>query len=153
MVAWELARRLVQYGHDATFLVPHHRTGTPNEEWVDGIHILRYSGAGKAFQFVRQGREACARLWSRGAYDIVHTHFAYAALGPLQAVPAFVPRVRTFHGPWDEEGWSDDTALGASRSLPRLLKARLKKALRFHVERDSLRGSRKVVTLSDFFWH
>ncbi len=150
MVAWELARRLVQLGHEVTFLVPHHRADTPDEEWVDGLQIVRYPGAGKALQFVRQGREACARLWVQRPYDVVHTHFAYAALGPLQAVPASVPRLRTFHGPWDQEGWSDDTA-SASHNLPRLLKASLKKLLRFQIEAANLRGSQKVVTLSDFF--
>lgn len=152
MVARELACGLVQRGHDVTFLVPHHRTDTPDEEWLDGVQILRYPGAGKAFQFVRQGRDACARLWSKSAYDIVHTHFAYAALGPLQAVPANVPRVRTFHGPWDEEGWSEDSA-GIAHSVPHLLKARLKRLLRFQIESANLRSSWKVVTLSDYFRH
>ncbi len=150
MMAWELAQGLVQQGHEVTLLVPHHLPETPDEQWVDGIQIVRYRGAGKAFEFVQQGRQACARLWAQGAYDIVHTHFAYAALGPLQAVPALVPRVRTFHGPWDEEGWSEDT-VSIARSVPHLLKARVKKFLRFQIEAANLRGSRKVVTLSDFF--
>ncbi len=156
MVAWELARILVQFGHDVTFLVPHHRTDTPDEDWVDGIQIVRYPGAGKAFQFVRHGREACARLWARGAYDIVHTHFAYAALGPLQAVPVDVARVRSFYGPWNEEGWVEDRAdLEQRRADPlwkRLLRTVRNHGMRFlrrRIEARSLRCSRAVIVLSE----
>ena len=156
MATHELAKGLVQDGHEVTLLAPHHRLDTPDEEWVDGIHVVRYRGAGKAFEFVRQGRAACARLWAQGAYDIVHTHFAYAALGPLQVVPASVVRVRSFYGPWDEEGWVEDTALlrqhRAGPAWKRLLlaaRSRVVRVLRHRIEADSLRGSQAIIVLSE----
>ena len=156
MATHELAKGLVQDGHEVTLLAPHHRLDTPDEEWVDGIHVVRYRGAGKAFEFVREGRAACARLWAQGAYDIVHTHFAYAALGPLQVVPASVVRVRSFYGPWDEEGWVEDTALlrqhRAGPAWKRLLlaaRSRVVRVLRHRIEADSLRGSQAIIVLSE----
>lgn len=156
MMAWELAQGLVQQGHEVTLLAPHHRTDTPDEEWADGIQVVRYQGAGKAFQFVRQGREACARLWSQGAYDIVHTHFAYAALGPLQVVPKDTIRVRSFYGPWDEEGWVEDSVrLRQERADPfwkrlrRAARNRVVRFLRHQIEARNLRNSRTIVVLSE----
>lgn len=156
MVAWELARLLVKSGHVVTFLVPHHRTDTPPEEWADGIQIVRYPGAGKAFQFVRQGRKACAHLWAKGPYDIVHTHFAYAALGPLQAVPADVVRIRSFYGPWDEEGWVEDSANLRQhhadfvwKRLLRSMRSRVVRVVRHSIEARSLRRSQAVIVLSE----
>ncbi len=158
MMAWKLAQGLVQQGHEVTLLVPHHRPDTPDEEWVDGIQIVRYRGAGKAFEFVRQGWKACARLWDQGAYDIVHTHFAYAALGPAQIIPPNTVHVRSFHGPWDEEGWVEDSAkLRQHHSDPlwkRLLRAvrnRVVRVLRHQIEARSLRRSHAVVVLSEHF--
>ena len=69
----------------------------------------------------REG-EAAARLWAEGGFDVVHTHFAYAALGPLMALPRGVPHVRTFHGPWDVEGWLED-ARGRRRPVGSMVKA------------------------------
>lgn len=156
MMAWHLAQGLVQRGHEVTLLVPHHHPETPDEEWVDGIQIVRYPGKGKAFPFVRQGRQACARLWARGAYDIVHTHFAYAALGPLQVVPANVVCLRSFYGPWDEEGWVEDSAELRQRHADPVWKRvrsavanRVVRFLRRRIEAQSLRRSRAVIVLSE----
>lgn len=156
MMAWNLAQGLVERGHEVTLLAPHHGPDTPDEEWVDGIHLVRYRGAGRALEFVREGRRACARVWAQGAYEIVHTHFAYAALGPLQVVPASAVRVRSFYGPWDEEGWVEDTAgLRQHRADPlakRLLRAvrsRVVRRLRHGIEARSLARSRAIVTLSE----
>lgn len=156
MMAWNLAQGLVQQGHEVTLLAPHHGPDTPDEEWVDGIHIVRYRGTGKAFEFVREGRRASARLWAEGAYDIVHTHFAYAALGPLQVVPAKTVRVRSFYGPWDEEGWVEDIASLRQhqadpfvRRLLRAVRSRVVRILRHQIEARSLRRSRAVVVLSE----
>lgn len=149
MTARELARGLVARGHEVTFLVARQTPDAPDDACEGGIRIVRYPGAGNPLAFVREGRRACRRLWAEQRFDIVHTHFAYAAWGPSQALPPGTPQVRTFHGPWDEEGWVEDTAHapGAARRL----KARLKKGLRRRIERQSLTRSDRVLTLSDCF--
>ncbi len=149
VAARELARGLVARGHNVTFLVARQTPDAPDDARDGGIRIIRYPGAGSPLAFVREGRRACRRLWAEQTFDIVHTHFAYAAWGPSQALPPGTPRIRTFHGPWDEEGWVEDTA-HAPGAVPRL-KATLKKALRQRVERQSLTRSDRVLTLSDCF--
>jgi len=149
LVAREQASGLTQRGHEVTFLVARHDSQAPDDEEHTGVRIVRYAGAGQARPYIKAGRAACRRLWSAQPFDIVHTHFAYAAQGPLGVIPPEVPRIRTFHGPWDEEGWIEDTAGPMTRAS--LLKARLKRRLRFHIERVNLRSSQKVLVLSDYF--
>lgn len=156
MMAWELAQGLAAQGVDVTLLAPHHHADTRDEEWINGIQVVRYRGAGKAFEFVREGRAACARLWAAGAYDIVHTHFAYAALGPLQVVPANAVRVRSFYGPWNEEGWVEDSAKlrqhpagPAWKRLARAARNRVVRLLRRQIEARNLRRSQAIVVLSE----
>ena len=148
VVARELACGLAGRGHQVTILAAHQTPGTPSDTHIGAVRVVRYPGAGDPLAFVREGRRACARLWAERPFDVVHTHFAYAALGPLQAVPASVPRVRTFHGPWDEEGWLEDSH---RRGLVGTVKAHVKRRLRYQVERASLAGSARVLTLSECF--
>lgn len=147
VVARELARGLARRGHEVTFLVGRQTLEPPDDVCDNGIRLVRYPGAGQGRQFVRQGRGACARLWAEGPFDIVHTHFAYAALGPLAAVPRATPHVRSFYGPWDEEGWVEDSQ--RARGLVGRVKARLKRRLRHEVEAANLRRSRRVIVLSE----
>lgn len=158
VVARELAREMVARGHEITFLVARHNEQAPDDECHDGIRIVRYRGAGKAGDFVRQGRQACSRLWHETPFDIVHTHFAYSAVGPLQAIPASTPHLRSFYGPWDVEGWVEDCAFMAKmqaqgehlpRHLLRSAKARMKRVLRHQAEVANLRRSREIIVLSD----
>ncbi len=149
VVAREAAKHLACRGHRVTFLVGRRSQSPEGEKWHDGIRIVRYDGVGQCHEYLRRGAEACAKIWEETPFDLVHTHFAYAAVGPLHAVPKFVPRVRTFHGPWDEEGWIEDMAYAPS-PIGRV-KAHLKKHLRRLVETTNLRGSDTVLTLSDCF--
>jgi glycosyltransferase involved in cell wall biosynthesis len=146
VVARELARGLARRGHAVTFLVPGHQPDAPEDQRrEDGIRVVRYAGAGQGMAFVRAGRAACARLWAEaGGFDLAHTHFAYAAWGPLQALPAGAAHVRSFYGPWDLEGWVEDRARGQNA-----LRARIRRALRRRVERTNLRRSRAVIVLSE----
>ena len=147
VVARELACGLTARGHDVTILAGRQTPGGPDEVRMGDVRVLRYPGAGNPLAFVREGRRACARLSAEHPFDVVHTHFAYAALGPLQAVPRDVAHVRSFYGPWDEEGWVEDT----SRPLGPLgmAKARVKRSLRRRVEAANLKRSRAVVVLSE----
>jgi len=154
VVARELAKRLAARGHTITFLTARHTDGAPADERTPaGVRIVRYAGAGRAAAFVRAGREACARLLAEQPFDIVHTHFAYAAIGPLQIVPRHVPRVRSFYGPWDAEGWVEDMARAGNKKGPvrvaHLAKSRLKRRLRRAVEAANLRRSDRTLVLSE----
>ncbi len=149
MVARELAAGLAARGHDVTFLVADQRDGEFSDTKRDGIRTIRYPGAGQGLEFIHQGRRAAASLCVGNSFDIVHTHFAYAGVGPLRAIPAQTVRVRTFHGPWDAEGWVEDVA--GSRSISKRAKGGLKWLFRHHVERRSLTCSRKIVVLSNYF--
>ena len=133
VVARELALGLTERGHDVTFLVPRLSPGTPDQEQAPEGRVVRYAGAGQGLGFIRAGQSAAARLWAAGTFDVVHTHFAYAALGPLRAVPRGTPRVRTFHGPWDQEAWVEEG--GDLRRGPARAKAVLGRRLRFGIER------------------
>ncbi len=151
MVAGELAHGLVGRGHDVTFLVARHNDHAPDEERLaDGVRVVRYGGAGRPLEFMRRGQEACAKLLAESArpFDLVHTHFAYAALGPLRVIPRSVPRVRTFHGPWDAEAWAEESQ---RTGMVNSVKASVKRGIRYRVEIASLRGSAQVLTLSDYF--
>lgn len=161
LVARELARVLAARGHEVTFLVPRHREGTPDDESAgERLRVVRYSGAGgRASAFLRAGEAACARLLAsnRVPFDIVHTHFAYAAAGPLRAIAqrqGRLPHVRTFYGPWDAEGFVEDAdrARRASPGLKRPLLsavAHLKRAARRRVERTNVAASDRVLVLSE----
>ena len=151
LVARELACGLIQRGHEVTFLVPRHHPESPvDERHSNGIQVIRYSGAGKSAEFLRAGYVACKRLCAEQSFDIIHTHFAYAAFGPIRAVPSAIPQVRTFHGPWHEEGWVNETGQGQLGPLPRL-KAQMRRRLRFEFEAVNLRQSSAVTTLSESF--
>ena len=147
VVARELARGLVGRGHEVTFLVARHGPDAPDDERRGGVRIVRYAGAGQAGAFVRAGRRAAARLWAEGGFDVVHTHFAYAALGPLSVLPRGVPHVRSFYGPWDEEGWVEDAQ--GRRGPGQRVKALLKRQVRHMIEATNLRRSAAAVVLSE----
>ncbi len=153
VVARELALGLTRRGHEVTFLAPRLKADAPDGERAPEGRIVRYAGTGQGLGFVRAGRIAAARLEAQGPFDIVHTHFAYAALGPLQALPRTLPQVRSFYGPWDEEAWAEEhSRLPAARGPSRWARAALnrgKRRLRHEVEAANLRRSRRVVVLSE----
>jgi glycosyltransferase involved in cell wall biosynthesis len=153
VMARELALGLTKRGHQVTFLVPRLKDGTPDDERVAEGRIVRYSGTGQGPGFVRAGRNAAIGLWTESPYDIVHTHFAYAALGPLRALPATLPQVRSFYGPWDQEAWTEEkgrlTQMPAMSRAIHSLAASVKRGLRHQVEAINLRRSRSVIVLSE----
>jgi len=153
VVAREAARLLAKRGHRVTLLVARQVEGTPDEECVSGVRVVRYAGAGHAARFVKQGRAAAARLARETPFDIVHTHFAYAAHGPAQALPRDAIHVRTFYGPWDGEGYVEDTArLSAARNPAQkaklMVQRALKRRMKRRIEAQSLQRSGAVVVLS-----
>lgn len=153
VVARELAKGLEQRGHAVTFLVARQTGDAPDDERQGAIRIVRYGGAGQHATFVREGREKAAALWQETPFDIVHTHFAYGAVGPVQSIPAEAKHVRSFYGPWDAEGWVEDTAKLNSAKGPLKIKAALLRAakhrMRYRVEAQSLARSKAVIVLSE----
>lgn len=160
VVARELAHGLAVRGHEVTFLVPRHVAETaPQEEPPPpkNIRVVRYGSAGLGgAAFVRAGQEACARLCAEQTFDVAHTHFAWAAVGPLRALPPETAHLRSFYGPWDVEAWMEDSAhlktLADASPLQRLRAAaemRVKRIMRHRVEAANLKRSRRVVVLSE----
>ncbi|MDR3710336.1 MAG: glycosyltransferase family 4 protein [Capsulimonadaceae bacterium] len=150
VVARETASELVLAGHQVTLLCARHNESAPADEMnAYGFRTIRYDGAGKPLDFIRNGRNACARLVAQEPFDIVHTHFAYASVGPLRAVPRSVPRIRSFHGPWDQELWIQKTRHDSSPG--HRLSTWAKKQYCRYVETSNLAASQHVVALSDAF--
>lgn len=158
-VARELLREQVKGGHDATLLVSRAISGTP-QRWRDPEcgNIAQYDKGKSPAEWIRNGREACAQLLTQAAqegkpFDIVHTHFAYAAVGPLRAVAGAIPHIRSFYGPWDVEGYVEDSSAAREASgwkKPLLFaRALAKRQYRHRVEADNLSASARVVILSE----
>ena len=149
VVARELARDLTLRGHTVTFLV-RSKDGQPSSDTrMDGARVVRYPVPPGGFHaYIKAGRDACARLVRTETFDIAHTHFAYSAHGPLQALPAAVPHVRTFHGAWHDEGWVEDRQ--NTRGLKGLAVSTAHYLLRRGIEQSSLRRSQAEMVLSDF---
>jgi len=145
----ELAKALVLRGHEVTLLVPRQMVGTPEVEIDHGLRTVRYDGAGQGWQFVRSGCITAFKLLQTSKFDIVHVHSAYAALGPLSVIPKIIPRVRTFHGPWDEESYIEDVA--SSHSPLGVAKASSKRWIRRIIEQQNLTNSDAIITLSECF--
>lgn len=152
VVARELALGLTKRGHEVTFLAPRLKEGTPDEECVAEGCIVRYAGTGQGLRFIRAGEAACERLWAQGPFDITHTHFAYAALGPLRIVPRDVPHIRSFYGPWNQEAWIEERGhVNEIRPVLRPLRSaanRIRYRIRHWIEATNLRRSQAVIVLS-----
>jgi len=148
-MAWELAKGLLERDFRITILTPARPSSRPRFEMVDGVRVARYSGAGSFSGMVSSGRRAAFEVMASQMPLLVHSHFAYAEVGPQMALPKTLPRVRSFHGPWHEEGWAEET-----RGLPGLWwRARCKQWLRRRIEKWSLRRARRVVVMSDYMWN
>ncbi|HTV73809.1 MAG TPA: glycosyltransferase family 4 protein [Candidatus Acidoferrales bacterium] len=142
VVAQETGRRLVERGHEVTFLARRPNRDIPLQENCDGVDVRRYDVDFRPAA-IEASRKAAKRLWDEKPFDVLHTHFAYCAIGPSLAIPASVPRLRTFHGAWDQEadaGWGGPEAATIKR---------LKRGFRRWVEARDIRRSDAVVTLSE----
>ena len=148
--AKELARCLVDRGHRVVLLVNRVIADKPYEEqFWNGVTVIRAPRTkGGVTGMIRACDDAARRF---GPFDVVHVHFAYAGLGPIHGCRALrgVPVIRTFHGPWCEEGWVEDIARAGDGAAGRL-KARAKRRARHWVEQDSLRRAKSIVSLSAF---
>ncbi len=148
VVARALAMGLAARGHAVTFLV-RAKDGEPASDTAqNGSRIVRYGvPSGGPAAYVQAGRDACARLLSQQTFDIAHTHFAYSAAGPFQVLPRSIPHVRSFYGPWHEEGYVEDKQnLHGLRSYAAMQGRFL---LRRRTEQQNLRRSRTVIVLSE----
>ncbi|MEO7715364.1 MAG: glycosyltransferase family 4 protein [Capsulimonas sp.] len=146
--AKELARCLVNRGHGVVLLVNQVIEGKPYEEKVwNGVTVVR---APRSRGGLAGMRHACEDVVKRfGPFDIAHIHFAYAGLGPIWGgALGSIPMIRTFHGPWCEEGWVED--ISKARGALGQAKARAKRVGRHWVEQDNLRRAGSIISLSAF---
>ena len=162
VVARELADGLSARGHAVTFLV-RAKEGEPASDTVlHGARVVRYAvPPGGLRAYLKAGRNACERLLRSERFDIAHTHFAYGAVGPLQVLPPEIPHLRSFYGPWHEEGRVEDRKafddlLKEPPSLRRPVRRGLSYAalqarflLRRRIEQQNLGRSRSVIVLSE----
>src|SRR5580704_17699252 len=82
-VAWALAKGLVGKGHTVTILTPSWEPGKAAAETVGGVCLARHRGAGSFSGMMYWGRQAARDLIaSQGVPGLVHSHFAYAEMGP-----------------------------------------------------------------------
>ena len=158
-VARELMGEQTRIGHDVSILVARQVPGKP-ETWHDPLRgtVVQYDKGTSPGAWIANGRESCANLLANAArenkpFDVVHTHFAYAAVGALQAIGTKIPHVRSFYGPWDGEGFVEDMGLAAKSPTwkkPLLtLRAHAKRAYRHKIEADNLRQATRVIILSE----
>lgn len=161
VVARELACGLSARGHAVTFLVRAQKGQPGSVTALHGIRVVRYAvPPGGPSAYIKASRNACACLLKTERFDIAHTHFAYSAAGPLQVLPPDVPHVRSFYGPWHEEGRVEDqkkidNLLKDSIGPRRLVRQGLSAAgqalyfLRRRTEQQNLRRSQTVIVLSE----
>ncbi len=148
VVARELARGLAARGHAVTFLVRAKEGHPDGDTTYGGARIVRYAvPPGGLRAYVRAGRDACARLLQTERFDIAHTHFAYSAVGPLVVLPPDLPHVRSFYGPWHDEGYVEDKQNGRGPRAYAVRQAHY--LLRRRVEQQNLQRSRAVIVLSE----
>lgn len=148
-VAHENAARLAARGHEVTFLVssdPRDIARLKHTPIPPGVEVIRFDRGSNPVAFVRNGRLATKKLALKRSIDIVHIHFAYAALGPRFAIPRHVPTVRTYHGAWDSEAFLE-TTLKTGRAT---IINRIAAAARYSIEMAISQNSDRIVTLSSF---
>ncbi len=148
VVARELARGLAARGHAVTFLV-RAKEGQPASDTTENdARVVRYAvPPGGARAYIRAGRDACACLLRSEKFDIAHTHFAYSAVGPLAVLPPQIQHIRSFYGPWHDEGYVEDKQNGRGPRAYAVRQARF--LLRRRIERQNLTRSRTVLVLSE----
>ena len=162
VVARELAGGLVARGHQVTFLVRSKGSEQASETMSVGARVVRFAAPpGSTLKYIQAGQDACTQLLAEESYDIIHTHFAYAAHGPLKAVPKNIPHVRSFYGPWHDEGLVEDrkaladkqsdcrTPRQSVRCAAAYTAMKTRYALRTLVEQQNLRRSRVAIVLSE----
>jgi glycosyltransferase involved in cell wall biosynthesis len=144
VIAQAVGERLAGRGHEVTFLAAA-RDESVGIEYHAGVRVVRYPATRTALGFVRAGMCATRALRGMGPFDIVHTHFAYAAVGPNAVIPRGVPRIRTYHGAWHSEAWIEKAEPRGQNGAKRMIGY----AMRYSVERHDLRRSERVFVLSE----
>ena len=102
----EHARILTQRGHRMTVLARRFSAHAPLLEEHNGIRIVRFESNGTA-DTLFASRRAMKEILASEQVDIINSHLAIVDLGALTALPGKWPIVRTFHGDWAEEVWSE----------------------------------------------
>ncbi len=148
-VAQATAERLALRGHEYIFIAAR-GDGDSSIEESNGVWIERFEPGTSKLAYLGASRKALAAVAKRGRIDVVHSHFAYSALGPLTALGLRTPVVRTFHGAWTDESRAERTAMNDGSSATRS-KAQRRGAgdyAREAIERVALARSQRVIALS-----
>lgn len=83
--------------------------------WVVPEGTVEGEEAVPSYRYRGMGLVAGLRV-AAGSRGLIHSHFAFAAWAHA-LLPGGPPRIRTFHGPWSEEGVAADAAGGAKTRL------------------------------------
>jgi len=148
VAAWELGRELIAAGHRVTHLSMGLDPKVPTKTELDGMQVRRFKASSLPLrQAVSRGAHIRDDL-RRGIVPVVHSHHAYAEPGVAMAMPSDVPWVRTFHSPWHEDGWLEETRGKSGQWLI----PRLRRSVRTAMEKTSLKRAQRVVVLSQCFY-
>jgi len=148
-VAQATAERLAARGHEYIFLAARGE-GEASVEERGGVRVERFEPGTSKLGYLRASRKALASVAKRGRIDVVHSHFAYSALGPLSALGLKTPVVRTFHGAWNDESRIERGVTGDAAGTKRNARPRKSSGdyARDAIERIALARSQCVIALS-----
>jgi glycosyltransferase involved in cell wall biosynthesis len=133
----QVAPRIANLGIDVTVLTTRPAVPTPDDEWIDGVHIRRVTACPKSGDYYFA--PAMYPLIAHGDWDLMHLQSYHTLVAPLAmwaAMRARIPYVVTFHGGGHSSIWR--TAVrGGQRTLLRPLLARAERLIVLtHFERE-----------------
>jgi glycosyltransferase involved in cell wall biosynthesis len=152
-VAWELARRAAQAGHEAVLVCGSMETDPPEgKELVEGVTVVRY-------RFPKLGAIDPRRLSAHvaaarraiethllGRWDVVHSHMVTGGLAAFEAAGQGARKVATIHSPAVlEQGinWNNGRLSGAVKRVFGM-------SLLRRAERKLYEQAEHLITLSNF---
>ena len=146
-VVTEETRHLVERGHKVTVIARRFSENVSLREMVDGVNIMRFDSANPAETFWRV-RNIVQGLFVTAPMDVLHSHLAVVDLAAVRFLRKKVPVVRSFHGDWPVEVWSEHK--GQARSKAAYAKDRIKLAVHSTIENLSMMRAKRIHVLSTF---
>lgn len=134
-------------GHEQYILARRFSPDSLLRETIGGATVLRYDAA-SPLQAARAVAASTRELFAHRRFDLVHSHLAVCDAGARFAMPRGTPFVRTFHGSWPVEVWSENPP--RRRVSVAGVKALARRALQERIERSSMHAAGAVIVLSAF---